>query len=774
MSIVFRYLIRNKFKSIYFFLLAIPVVAYQLFDTWYPLQVKRSYSKVIYARDSTLLSSFLTSDDKWRLKAELYEINDQLKEAFIQKEDKYFYQHFGINPIAIGRAMFNNLTTGRRTSGASTLSMQVARMLEPKSRSWKNKVTEMFRAIQLESQYSKEEILQLYLNWVPYGGNIEGVKSAALIYFQKKPEQLSPAEITTLTIIPNRPTSFRIGDDNTVLINNRNKWLKRFEREDIFNTNEVELGIAEPLLAKRNKVPSHAPHFCRKMKYHSLSNDNVYTTLDRHIQHHVENIASNYSSKIKKYNINNVAVLVLDNRTGQVVGYLGSQKFTDDENSGQVDGVQAIRSPGSTLKPLIYAMAIDKGLVTPKTMLNDVPLDFKDYSPLNFNRKFNGKIKVEEALAFSLNVPAVKLLDEVGVSPFVKKLSAIGFKQIKQDQYKLGLSVVLGGCGVRLEELAGMYSAIANNGMYRKLDYSLHSGDQSNQIRFISEESAYLISKILTKPTRPDFPHNYQSSYHIPKVAWKTGTSYGRRDAWSIGYNKNYTVAVWAGNFSGEGVRELTGATIATPLMFEIFNTIDYNTPDNWFKEPDNISFRYVCAETGLVPNHFCENQVLDDYIPNISSTKKCEHLKEVMVSHDDQFSYCTACVPSSGYKQQLFPNYNAEYLSYLNMEQIGYKKIPEHYPSCTRVFHHHQPKIVSPLDGQEYILDRKDPALILLRAQVNNDVKKVYWYINDVFFKEADAQEDVFYKPVLGHTKISCSDDKGRNSNCFIKVDWE
>ena len=494
-------------------------------------------------KNDQVLQSFLTYDDKWRLYTELNEISPNLKKAIINKEDKYFYYHPGINVFAVFRSLVNNIFYHKRTSGASTITMQVARMLAPKKRNYWSKLIEMFRALQLEWTFSKDEILQLYLNKVPYGGNIEGVKSASLFYFQKNPDFLSIAEITTLAIIPNRPNSLKIGKDNIYLVEARNKWLKRFEKEKVFTHAEVSDALSEPLTAKRNKSPRYAPHFCRRMIKMFPKMPLIKTNLDIKIQSEVEEITMNYMRRMQQRSIRNASVFIIDNKTGNVICYLGSADFNNSIDGGQVDGVKAIRQPGSTLKPLIYGLAIDKGWITPKTVMTDVSVNFEGYRPENFDRKFNGYVTAEQALSNSLNIPAVKLLARLTPDTLTKHLIEMDFKQVKKDEKQLGLSMALGGCGVRLEELTNMYAAFAREGRWQAIRW-LRSKEPVHQSPILSSAAAFIITDILVQKERPDMPSAYENTYHLPKIAWKTGTSYGRRDAWSIGYNMRYTFGV--------------------------------------------------------------------------------------------------------------------------------------------------------------------------------------------------------------------------------------
>ncbi|OFY93069.1 MAG: penicillin-binding protein 1C, partial [Bacteroidetes bacterium RIFCSPLOWO2_12_FULL_31_6] len=546
-------------------------ILFIIFDYFFPIKTNINYSSIVVSNDGTIIHSFLNNKDKWRMKTELDEISPVLKKTIIYKEDKYFYYHPGINLIAITRAIFNNVVKYKRTSGASTITMQVARMLQPKKRNYVNKFFEMFRALQLEWHFSKEEILQFYLNLVPYGGNIEGVKSASMLYFQKKPEALSLAQVTTLSIIPNRPTSLRLGENNTYVVQERNKWLNRFLKEKLFSKQEIEDALNEPLDAHRHIAPNFAPHFSIRMNYKYPHDAIIKTTLDLRKQQKIEALVKNYITTLKNMNISNASVLVINNHTRSVEAYIGSADFNDVDAQGQVDGVNAVRSPGSTLKPLLYAMAIDKGLITSKTIITDVPVNFSGYRPENYDQQYRGKVSIEKALAISLNIPAVKILDEVGVTQIAEKLSKANFKWIDKHKSDIGLSLVLGGCGVTLEEMTNLFSCFANYGKYQNLKWIQDNSDSAN-FNLFTPSSSHIVTNILTELIRPDLPYKFENSMHLPRVAWKTGTSYGRRDGWSIGYNVDYTVGVWIGNFNGEGVPELNGAEFATPLLFDVFN----------------------------------------------------------------------------------------------------------------------------------------------------------------------------------------------------------
>lgn len=736
----------------------------------FPLPDRIEYSTVITDSKGEIIHGFLTRDDKWRMKTELDEVSPLLRKTIIAKEDRYFYHHPGVNPLAITRAAVMNILRMKRTSGASTITMQVARALEPGRRTLLKKFVEVFRAFQLEWKYSKEEILCMYLNLLPYGGNIEGVKAASLLYFKKNPDHLSLAEITALSIIPNRPSSLVIGKSNDLILRERNRWLHQFSEQGVFSEKEIADALAEPLTATRGSVPRLAPHLSRKLKA-SYAGPTIHTGIDLNKQLKIEKLVSDYTRLQQLNNIHNAAVVVIDNRTHEVVTYLGSANFSDTADGGQVNGAASVRQPGSTLKPLLYGICFDEGLLTPKTVVNDVAVNYGGYAPENYDRQFNGYVTVERALELSLNIPSVKSLNQLGKEKMIAKLIACNFKQIRKDQNKLGLSMILGGCGATLEELTGLFSAFANEGTYVSPKYS--KDDNQKKFELLSPAASFMITDILSKINRPDFPLNWATTEHMPRIAWKTGTSYGRRDAWSIGYNRNFTVGVWVGNFSGVGSPALSGANTATPLLFKIFNTIDYDSHAEWYAPPEDCDIRIVCSESGRSPGEYCTNLISDYFIPLISSTIPCNHIQEIKISADGKYAYCESCAPASGYQKKRYRMIAAEMQQYFKEKGMPYEKIPPHYPECQKIFRGSGPMIIAPLNGSEYLLSKSDPEPLKLAAQTAPDVSKLYWYINDKFYKACHPGEPQYFIPTEGPVKISCTDDKGRNRDVRITVKY-
>lgn len=741
-------------------------------DVVFPIHSNIRYSQLILSADHKLLNASLSTDQQWRMKAELSEVNPLLIKTMIYKEDRWFRFHPGVNPIAIARALWQNITRQKRVSGASTITMQVVRMLEPRERTVANKLIECFRAFQLEFHHSKNEILGLYINLLPYGGNIQGVKAASFLYFDQEPQALSLAQIVTLAIVPNDPNHLRLGTGNQRILKERNSWLKKLSKYKLFDKKNLDDALLEPLAAKRYESPKQIPHLARLLSTLHPDKPVITTYIIQRIQDYAENTVMEQVNMYRGMGVGNAAVILIDNHTHAVIAYVGSAGFSDNRFQGQVNGASALRSPGSALKPFLYALAIDRGLITPKTVLQDIPQDFNGYRPQNYDETFRGRLPASQALALSLNIPAVELANRVGVDLFNEKLSRGGLKWIGERKKTLGLSVILGGCGVTLTEITNLYSCLANGGI--KYLPRFTTEDKTNEAdTLFSEQSVWMINEILTGLKRPDLPNNFENSINLPHIAWKTGTSYGRRDAWSIGYNPDYTVGIWVGNFDGTGIPELSGADFATPILFKIFNYLTYNQKPVWFKRPPGLDFRLVCSESGLPPGESCTNLEMDDYIPAVSPNRKCDHLTPVLVDESGSISYCRSCVPQAGYRTAFYPNLSPGLIAFYEDEQIPYLKIPPHNPLCSRVYHNDSPIITSLTDGKEYFLYSSAKQQLQLAFTATSDVNKVYWYINDKFFKEATRGQKLFFTPVAGQVKISCSDDKGRNKDIVVKVSF-
>jgi penicillin-binding protein 1C len=758
-----------KSKILYGF--AITILLIFLLDRIFPLPEQKSFSTVIYDKDGVMLTAYLSKDDKWRMQTHLNEVSPEFIKAVIEKEDSWFRWHFGFNPYSIIRAAFQNIISNKRVSGASTITMQVARMLQPAKRTYLNKLIEVLRAVQLELHYSKDEILELYFNLLPYGGNVEGVKSASYIYFNRPPNKLSLSQCILLTVIPNNPNELRLDREIKYAVYSRNKWIKYFREHSTFDVKELKDALEEPVVVNRFAIKNEAPHFCQYILNNYSGND-IATTLNLPIQKTAEKLLSNYVKRIRSKGISNGAAIIIENKTNSVTGYCGSNDFDDTLFSGQINGINAIRSPGSTLKPALYAFAFDEGILTPAMKLLDILTDFNGYEPEDFDSKYRGPVTASFALVNSLNIPAVQLLQQTGISKFISLLDKAGFTEISRNKNQLGLSLILGGCGVRLEQLIQLYSAFAHNGKLYPLSYlKQESLDKEKSISLVSPGASYLISTILNLNERPDFPKELLYSTNLPKIAWKTGTSYGKRDAWAIGFNPDYTIGVWLGNFDGRGAADLSGAGIAVPLLFELFNSIDFKPDKTWFDKPADVLERNVCSETGLLPGDYCKSLTKDYYIKNVSPSIKCDLYKIYYVNENETISYCTECLPKSGYKKVAYPSYKPELTLWYLKNKVQFKLPPPHNPLCISKHFGDVPKILSPLENYEYYLDKNTPQEVLLLAASDPSVKKQYWYIDDKFYKNSKPGDKIFFTPKDDTIKIACLDDLGRKESVTIKV---
>jgi len=745
------------------------VLTFVLLNWVFPFQFSVDYSKSVYAKDGELMSVYLNKSDKWRLHIPLKEVSPLFIKTLVLKEDKWFDYHYGFNPVSILKALFNNSVSGQRKGGASTITMQVVRLIKPQKRTYFNKLTELYRAVQLEYRFSKKEILEMYINLLPYGGNIEGVGSATYIFFGKAPHNLSLSECVALSIIPNKPSSLNIKKNQAAIQIAKNKWIKKISPFLNLSQSTIDDALMETFSIQYFPMPKIAPQFCNRLLVANSTFNKYYSTISYPYQIQVQLLLNQYVEKLKEKNINNGSLMIVDNKTGNVLVYCGSNDFNDAEHFGQVDGVKAVRSPGSTLKPFLYGLSFEKGLYTPETVVLDIPVNYGAYSPLNYDETFKGRVKIKDALVQSLNIPAVNLLNEIGVKSFKGFLKTSGFANLQNQN--LGLSLALGGCGVTLEELTMAYSVFANEGVLKRKKF-LKTAPNGPLNPVLSPAASYLVSSILQTVQRPDLPMQlFNSTFRIPKVAWKTGTSFGRKDAWAVGYNKQYTVGVWIGNFDGEGVASLNGGDMATPLLFEVFNAIDYNSKKQWFSEPKGISYRAVCNQSGYVPSDDCQQTMNEPFIEKQTVQKICQHSIRLKVNKDSSLYYCNSCLENNSYFEKQYPNLLAELINYYEQEKIVYKKWPQHNPSCQRVETYGELKIVSPTHQSEYLVEENSDSKMMLNASVDHQAKVIYWFVNDKLIRQTNPNQAIFVKMPIGKLKITCSDDLGRKQVVYITV---
>lgn len=536
-------------------------------DAYAPLpDPQRTSSVIILAEDKTPLRAFADEKGVWRYPVSLEEVSPLYVEALLVYEDRWFYKHPGVNPWALIRAAWQWLRHGRVISGGSTLTMQVARLLVPHEKSVVGKSRQIFRALQLEWHYSKRDILTMYLNLAPFGGPIEGVQTASYAYLHKPAVQLSHAEAALLAVLPQAPSRLRPDRHHERAMLYRNKVLRRLLQQKKWSAQTVEEALEEPVYAARFRQPFYAPLFAERMKTRAREQhkDRLQTGLDLNMQLSVRHILRRYMAGLPDRG--SAAVLVMDNQTGLVRAYAGSVDYYAEQRDGNVDLVQAVRSPGSLLKPFLYGIALDEGLIHSGSLLSDAPLQIDDYAPRNFMRRYQGAVTAREALQLSLNVPAVDLLQRVSPERFMARLRHAGLPLQLPEAAKPNLSIILGGVGTRLDDLVRGFSALAREGQTIRPRYQVQ--EPVEQRRLLSPEAAWVTQAILRGIPEPGQVDNRLG------IAWKTGTSFGFRDAWAVGVTADYTVGVWTGRPDGTPVPGRYGAKVAGPVLFDVFRSL--------------------------------------------------------------------------------------------------------------------------------------------------------------------------------------------------------
>ncbi len=545
------------------------------------------FSSQVLDKDGHLLYTFLNDPDRWQLPVDLKNVDRHFIEATLAIEDHNFYEQHGIDLPAIGRAAFLNVSHGRIISGASTISMQTVRLLEKRKRGFVTKLIEMVHAVRLEQIYTKQQILTLYLELAPYGGNIHGIRAASLRYLNKEPQDLNLAEAALLAGLPQSPSRLRPDRYPQRAKLRRDRVLLSMFKQGFIDRALYEQSIQEPVAVAHFEFPKKAPHFSRYIKVRFTSDKAVQTSLDAALQQFIEQTLKENVDRLRSNGVTNGAVVIIDNKTGKVRAWAGSADFAATRDPGQVDGVISQRSPGSALKPFTYALALETGRYSTTTILDDAPSRYAEYAPRNYDKSFRGQVSLREALVDSLNIPAVEVLEDVGFRVLHALLRDAGLKTLSPDPNHYGLSLTLGSPSVRLLELTNAYAMLARLGVYQPFNV-LEKNESASGWRLIKDGAAYVIADILSDTSRLEAVGLYRSAL-TPKIAFKTGTSYGQRDAWTFAYNPEYTVGVWMGNFNGRSSKALVGIEAAAPLAVRIFDWLYTNKPLVWYAKPDTV-----------------------------------------------------------------------------------------------------------------------------------------------------------------------------------------
>ncbi len=550
-------------------MVTIAVSGFFIFDILSPINTKavEDTSRVVKFEDGTWMYSTTNKEQKWRFAVDFHKIDPNFTRLLLAYEDQRFYEHYGVDPLAMTRAIGQLIRHKRVVSGGSTITMQLARLLDPKPRTITSKFIEIFKALQLELHYSKEEILSAYLTLAPYGGNVEGIVAASMRYFDKYPYALSASQSALLVAMPQSPERNRPDKHYKKSIQVRNKVLTYAKSKNLIGEYEYQEALKEALPKSLKSLPRYAPHLAQKLLSRSKDKTlEIETTLNAPLQKQLEHWALSKEGILDKGTT--FSVLVVKNSDSSIQAYMGSHNMFSKNVSGYVDMIKAIRSPGSTLKPFIYAHGFEKHIVHPNTMIMDKETRFGDYTPHNFSHEYTGEVSLTYALQNSLNIPAVKILNKIGVDDFVEKISKVSGK-LHIPKEKASLPIALGGVGLSIWQLTQLYVALANGGSAKDLHYLPSYTNTSHTKNLFEEEAAKMTTSILRETQAPEgFMNRHQ------QIAYKTGTSYGYRDAWTMGYTKEYTVALWVGKPDNSIQLKRTGRNTAAPLAFEVFSLL--------------------------------------------------------------------------------------------------------------------------------------------------------------------------------------------------------
>lgn len=738
-----------------------------------------SFSSAVFDGDGGLLRLSLADDSRYRLYTPLERITPAAVEATLLYEDRHFYKHPGVNPLSVMRGAWSTYITRQRTLGASTISMQLARLrFGLNSRAPSGKILQILRALQLERHYSKNELLEAYLNLAPYGGNVEGIGTAARIYFGKPASRLTLPEALTLVVIPQDPNARRPRAHGQPhgLVEARQRAYERWlsvHPEDERWASRIASSLS---ISSTADLPFRAPHFVDRLLTTGNYSGDVHTTLSPHLQTLAEDSLHRHLAQHQTEGLNNGAVLIVDSRDMSVQALVGSADWYDNDIHGQVNGTAAPRSPGSALKPFIYALALDQGLIHPITLLADSPVRYGAYAPENFDRGFVGPISAQDALIYSRNLPAVALTAQLQAPDFHRFLKQAGIQNMRSREH-YGLAIALGGMEISMEEMVGLYGALANGGVQRNLAFLKEEAKLRPGQRLVSAEAALITSDILARNPRPGVPafSNKSRESYIP---WKTGTSYAFRDAWSIGQVGPYVVAVWLGNFDGQGNPALVGIQAAAPLFFRIADNLRNRGIEPMAFRPKtaglNLRKEKVCASTGDLPNRHCPGTAETWFIPGVSPIAMSNIHRSVLIDKATGLRACPGTIRDV--EIGVFEFWPSDMLHLFRQAGLPRRMPPPFVESCslTEVANTGTPpRIVSPQAQLTYTRRASgvENNQIAFQATTDADANTLYWFLDDRLLGRSTPNKPFFWEPQPGLYQVRVVDDLGRADVVTLRV---
>ncbi|MFT7519581.1 MAG: penicillin-binding protein 1C [Kiritimatiellia bacterium] len=740
-----------------------------------PERLAESDSTVIAWRDGSPAHVFLSSDDRWRVAVDINDIDSDYINALIRLEDKRFYQHAGVDPMAVARAAHLNLMRGRVVSGGSTLTMQVVRVLEPRPRNLSSKVIEAWRALQLEWFLSKDEVLVAYATYVPFGRNVEGVEAASWAYFGHSARQLSGAELSTLLAVPQAPSAryptaahadrLTLARDEIAAYLAQEGALPVGDGDSLVSDEQALQIITDtPVPTTLERFPRDIPHLAYWLRQRHLGDNHLVTTLDRGTQQTTERNLYRHRVQLANNGIHHGSAIVMDHKTGHVLALVGNQRFWSDGSGDQVPMFNVPRSPGSTLKPFIYASAIDKGQALPEHLVRDIPVSYHGYAPRNYDGRYEGLVQLEDALSRSLNLPFIFLLKGIGVDDFLGQLRIMGVQSLRPEPGYYGLSVAAGGVELTPLEVTGLFATLANDGGSLPVRLLDPKAETPEPIQVYSPGAAWLTRRALKKRDRPDFPDRRALATVPVGIHWKTGTSFGHRDAWACGSGPEHTACVWLGNADHSPSRHLVGAEAAGPPLFDILEGVGPRAGIWADPRPHDLVAIEVDAWSGRLPTAASpstkEVWALRHKVPTAKDTLHV--LLDIDVATG--LAVNAACTGDRVTEEQTFVVFPAAVRRWLGDQHRRLPEPPKYAPGCAPAGVHKAPVLLSPVAGQIRVLI---PGMSASRQEIpleadSQNSRTLSWFVDGVFLGTHPAEKRVWWEPSAGEHEVTVRDDAG------------
>ncbi|AEM69868.1 penicillin-binding protein 1C [Allomuricauda ruestringensis DSM 13258] len=742
-------------------------------------------STVVDSSEGSLIGARIADDGQWRF-PQMDSVPERFKQSILLFEDEYFYNHPGFNPISIIKAIGHNLTKETRRGG-STITQQVIRLSRKnQSRTYWEKLIEVFMATRLELRHSKEEILKLYASHTPYGGNVVGLETAAWRYFGIPAHELSWGQSAALAVLPNAPALIFPGRNEQTFMDKRNRLLKKLWEKEVIDETTYELAIAEPLPQKPMPLPDIAPHLTERIR-NEHPGERITTSVQRPLQHRLNLLAERHYRQLQSNEIHNLAILVLDVETRKVLGYVGNSPSAE-EHSNYVDIITKKRSTGSTLKPFLFASLLDEGALLPNSLVEDVPTVINGYNPQNFDLKHVGAVPASKALSRSLNVPAVRLLREYGLQKFYNKLHKMEMESLDKPASYYGLSLILGGAESSLWEVTSTYASMASSLNYFLKHSSTYRNQEFTEASYLQNETKdfgeerfdplvfgagaiYSTFQSMYEVNRPEGDENWQFFDSSQPIAWKTGTSFGFKDAWAVGVTPKYAIGVWVGNADGEGRPGLTGITAAAPLLFDVLDALPQS---GWFQEPfDDLTEIEVCAQSGFRASIYCDD-IKKEFVPTHGTRSgACPYHQQVFLDASEKFRVNSECYPLGDMmaKNWLVLPPILEY--YYTSSNPNYKPLPPYLDGCSTL-ENNLMEFIYPKKNEAVLLPKnlgnKTSEIILKLAHQQSDAV-VYWYLDETFVGKTENFHELILAIEPGEYVLTAVDNQGNRVQQLVEV---